>query len=198
MTGLSPRVRGNRNQLCGHSGRDGSIPACAGEPVWAAARSSSASVYPRVCGGTWRRAAQREGLPGLSPRVRGNPTRCGPMPDVSRSIPACAGEPYRVSRTISYLGVYPRVCGGTSPQYVHLIAAAGLSPRVRGNLVGGFLAFARERSIPACAGEPRCTAGVATGCAVYPRVCGGTTGRWYCSMSPEGLSPRVRGNPSPP
>ena len=52
--GLSPRVRGNLlvHQIRLHDA--GSIPACAGEPSYAASRISASSVYPRVCGGTGR------------------------------------------------------------------------------------------------------------------------------------------------
>ena len=71
------------------------------------------------------------------------------------SIPACAGEPYMRHRPRHASKVYPRVCGGTPKAPYHRVNAAGLSPRVRGNqsreLDGGYL----DRSIPACAGEPR-------------------------------------------
>ena len=49
--GLSPRVRGNRRPPFPPPDL-GSIPACAGEPEFAAAQSDNWQVYPRVCGGT--------------------------------------------------------------------------------------------------------------------------------------------------
>ena len=51
-------------------------------------------------------------------------------------------------------------------------------------------------SIPACAGEPDCADADAAFHAVYPRVCGGTIKRLAAVLLVEGLSPRVRGNPS--
>ena len=93
--GLSPRVRGNPV-----SGRragvwQGSIPACAGEPSrWTYARDAY-RVYPRVCGGTSLSRSQGRTEGGLSPRVRGNPPLRGQSPELIRSIPACAGEPWR-------------------------------------------------------------------------------------------------------
>ena len=50
--GLSPRVRGNLplDVVCVRD--DGSIPACAGEPVLATGVQYKGGVYPRVCGGT--------------------------------------------------------------------------------------------------------------------------------------------------
>ena len=52
--GLSPRVRGNLEQLAGHAHVLGSIPACAGEPARSPMRRIASWVYPRVCGGTSR------------------------------------------------------------------------------------------------------------------------------------------------
>ena len=50
--GLSPRVRGNRNEGAEGGENLGSIPACAGEPSSPVFLSLSLWVYPRVCGGT--------------------------------------------------------------------------------------------------------------------------------------------------
>ena len=91
--GLSPRVRGNRSGNADAAVFPGSIPACAGEPQGLPPILHNARVYPRVCGGT---AALRPGCPvqqGLSPRVRGNQVRRWPAGALTRSIPACAGEP---------------------------------------------------------------------------------------------------------
>ena len=54
------------------------------------------------------------------------------------------------------------------------------------------------RSIPACAGEPFGLAGGGERLKVYPRVCGGTSGRSRAFCGFAGLSPRVRGNPATP
>ena len=93
------------------------------------------------------------------------------------------------------IGVYPRVCGGTAISLRSKPVALGLSPRVRGNLRYGDQALAHERSIPACAGEPRAWVTPSKSAAVYPRVCGGTTHSPHYPQSDKGLSPRVRGNP---
>ena len=121
------------------------------------------TVYPRVCGGTVAR--------GLAQCL--SPATCG-----TRSIPACAGEPRRVSSANCRL-------------------ISGLSPRVRGNpsWPGGWRG--KAGSIPACAGEPRAIPAGASwpswgsipACAGEP-IAG--TGRVECR---RGLSPRVRGNP---
>ena len=70
--GLSPRVRGNHNRAYPYRTREGSIPACAGEPCRAGERQHGSLVYPRVCGGTVAVVKVGRASVGLSPRVRGN------------------------------------------------------------------------------------------------------------------------------
>ena len=196
LAGLSPRVRGNQCRPA-HTGQNpGSIPACAGEPHGSPARVRKWRVYPRVCGGTGCFQPGDGGVVGLSPRVRGNPSRSGGTYRSSRSIPACAGEPRTGRRPRANQKVYPRVCGGTRISHIFRYSPHGLSPRVRGNPVLSHIEGIPGRSIPACAGEPPPLPPPPPYTPVYPRVCGGT-----CSAAGEwrplpGLSPRVRGNPS--
>ena len=91
--GLSPRVRGNlvRGRVSAPS--EGSIPACAGEPVTATLTTATNRVYPRVCGGTEVKFRPVDRMMGLSPRVRGNPSSGDGEAVHLGSIPACAGEP---------------------------------------------------------------------------------------------------------
>ena len=135
---------------------------------------SWATVYPRVCGGTYIGYCRVRMASGLSPRVRGNPGSIVKGEKGERSIPACAGEPFRPPAASPRTRVYPRVCGGTGGRLRYLRPATGLSPRVRGN--------------PGPAGAS------GGGCGVYPRVCGGTPRRQPDSTPLKGLSPRVRGN----
>ena len=173
-TGLSPRVRGNLLLIASNGRCHGSIPACAGEPTTSYRLKSSARVYPRVCGGTPVAQMSREAYEGLSPRVRGNQKIALRSAGLTGSIPACAGEPFSGSCHPKSERVYPRVCGGTLTPGTRTLPSLGLSPRVRGNLVGGGVwlwilglsprvrgnhrpqsaSVARWGSIPACAGEP--------------------------------------------
>ena len=152
----------------------GSIPACAGEPLIHRVALGGKLVYPRVCGGTVRNAHFKPLERGLSPRVRGNRGYSLPEHTGSRSIPACAGEPWIARMRRSAAAVYPRVCGGTSCFRKLPPDDPGLSPRVRGNRVAGHGTHARWGSIPACAGEPSSRLPGAGRSTVYPRVCGGT------------------------
>ena len=134
--GLSPRVRGNRRSWSDvrplADSFIGSIPACAGEPV------QLVSTVQRNRRGPWTRTRR------VYPRVCGG-TRCHPtcipasIPyDTLRSIPACAGEPSfstcATGESPAEAEVYPRVCGGTRYRRFNVPPSnPGLSPRVRGN-----------------------------------------------------------------
>jgi hypothetical protein len=177
--GRSPRVRGSRRarrasetargrvdpRVCGGAPmrarpevrRDGSIPACAGEPT----RTLRA------------RASPAHGDSGSIPACAGEPTDAwggvcgGPR---GGSIPACAGEP-RVRRPIPACRATRRSgAKGRSPRVRGSRPAAGdgrarppsrgRSPRVRGSPTPCGPTSTRHGSIPACAGEPRAAARV--------------------------------------
>ena len=193
--GLSPRVRGNPSPFDVLPDGEWSIPACAGEPLYALRPSLASRVYPRVCGGTVAVGLLVGGFLGLSPRVRGNPEGGQARSGGGGSIPACAGEPKRRSGGRSGGRVYPRVCGGTLMLLTKIRRGRGLSPRVRGNPGPRSGPRGPQRSIPACAGEPLESAPGPGKRWVYPRVCGGTLSRSGPPPRLNGLSPRVRGNP---
>ena len=184
-----PQSRGERN------GKRRSIPACAGEAPAASAGRLTIPVYPRVCGGSLPRWADRQYDYGLSPRVRGKrpPIVGGHRPD--GSIPACAGEARRRAGRCWCGRVYPRVCGGSMGLCIFQRRRYGLSPRVRGKHRPESLSRSRVRSIPACAGEAGLGLGSSRPAAVYPRVCGGSGVPGHHLTPCGGLSPRVRGKP---
>ena len=193
-SGLSPRVRGNPRYIPLPAATVRSIPACAGEPVGSHATLARYEVYPRVCGGTLVAFCSSHCVLGLSPRVRGNLTTPKMPSTLIGSIPACAGEPATVAMPISRCKVYPRVCGGTALTAMESGVNAGLSPRVRGNLISLSTWKPPVRSIPACAGEPHRGETWQDTLSVYPRVCGGTCLLPSLLFENRGLSPRVRGN----
>ena len=153
---------------------EGSIPACAGEPIWRDSTRYGHRVYPRVCGGTVSADARLPPRRGLSPRVRGNRQITPQRSTTVGSIPACAGEPGKRCGAARNSKVYPRVCGGTNYSQYTGYESGGLSPRVRGNrpIIPGTATTAG--SIPACAGEPGHRTRATHRPRVYPRVCGGT------------------------
>ena len=193
--GLSPRVRGNQRYAMPGLRLVRPIPACAGEPYDEHTPAASHAAYPRVCGGTSAVRLGRLRPRGLSPRVRGNRPENGSVDERIRPIPACAGEPTEASRLHRANAAYPRVCGGTQWASVDTLEISGLSPRVRGNLNDGRSRSRYSGPIPACAGEPNSISPSALSAAAYPRVCGGTRLSSSVFVIPNGLSPRVRGNP---
>ena len=147
-----------------------------------------------MCGGTGARRVAGGGGDGLSPRVRGNRSSWLAMAVALGPIPACAGEPDLDEYLERLERAYPRVCGGTANPAILISAAAGLSPRVRGNPLPRCHKPRSPGPIPACAGEP--FDGAHEGCVsrAYPRVCGGTQDSRINGLGCSGLSPRVRGN----
>ena len=92
-TGLSPRLRGNHPAAKALLCAERSIPAPAGEPCKRTIEKQADAVYPRACGGTCVGSHRVYLRYGLSPRLRGNPSRIEVSNSVRRSIPAPAGEP---------------------------------------------------------------------------------------------------------
>ena len=91
--GLSPRVRGSRDQLATGARLRGSIPAGAGKPGGSPSPAALWRVYPRGCGEAT--FPMRFGFVrgGLSPRVRGSLGAFEVDRKTLRSIPAGAGKP---------------------------------------------------------------------------------------------------------
>ena len=187
-------MRGNRRCLRPMTACRGSIPAHAGEPHRSPSLAARFRVYPRACGGTQFLIARLEPVQGLSPRMRGNPEHrnAGRLP--LGSIPAHAGEPHRPRIGQRVVRVYPRACGGTKPWIASTSHAAGLSPRMRGNLFRRAGIPQIAGSIPAHAGEPFSFFIFLTPLKVYPRACGGTVSGQLFGIDDQGLSPRMRGN----
>ncbi len=116
---------------------------------------------------------------------------------LSRSIPACAGEPISCPCRTAAWTVYPRVCGGAKTSRIFTRGKTGLSPRVRGSQARAAQNDDMRRSIPACAGEPRRCRVSGGRRRVYPRVCGGANMAPRRGRYRRGLSPRVRGSRVP-
>ena len=193
-TGLSPHVRGNRNEALDIPAATGSIPACTGKPSTVAGRGARGRVYPRMYGET--RAASRAPVrkKGLSPHVRGNHRTTRRRSAISRSIPACTGKPARCRRRRSTRWVYPRMYGETEVMRARRSSWLGLSPHVRGNQDHQRLEAACSRSIPACTGKPSSHRRLPPRLMVYPRMYGETRTAGAGAGAAEGLSPHVRGN----
>ena len=92
---------------------------------------------------------------------------------VRGSIPAWAGETLLSCSAADTMRVYPRVGGGNALRLTRLMPYAGLSPRGRGKPRLASAQNAKDRSIPAWAGETHDRLHEALLAKVYPRVGGG-------------------------
>ena len=194
VPGLSPRMRGNRNDDEVATLIRGTIPAHAGEPWGSTSWAWHRRDYPRACGGTRIREGRNAVEQGLSPRMRGNPRKSRSSARPARTIPAHAGEPILMNQENKSTRDYPRACGGTIPGSPIHSSTLGLSPRMRGNLYRLDDQRQLDGTIPAHAGEPSSARISGISSRDYPRACGGT-GRSASIASPAaGLSPRMRGN----
>ena len=152
--GPSPRVRGIRHRVRVLHGRQGSIPAGAGNPAASARGTPAARVHPRGCGESQIATSRSASNGGPSPRVRGIHRRRVSASSGRRSIPAGAGNPSSWSSPTPCAGVHPRGCGESSWMPVSASSRQGPSPRVRGIRVGAEAGEVCGRSIPAGAGNP--------------------------------------------
>ena len=69
-------------------------------------------VNPRACGGDLTPECKYSAEQGQSPRVRGRLFHYGGNPIILRSIPARAGETWRILLHERLSRVNPRACGG--------------------------------------------------------------------------------------
>ena len=154
LAGPSPRVRGSLEPRSFHDGRVGTIPACAGEPRCCASFARASGDHPRVCGGAPSSNYVVTAVPGPSPRVRGSLDVENPVTGNMGTIPACAGEPKRLSPPGLSTRDHPRVCGGARRSLRATVIETGPSPRVRGSPNAAPTRAPDAGTIPACAGEP--------------------------------------------
>ena len=130
---------------------------------------------------------------GSSPRVRGTCDTIDLPSNVTRFIPACAGNMRRLKSWWVMSTVHPRVCGEHVTCFCASISASGSSPRVRGTYLRPHRRIPRRRFIPACAGNILVDEFIKLMYSVHPRVCGEHRRLTASVCWSTGSSPRVRG-----
>ena len=212
--GSSPRARGTPAFALTHLGPKRFIPARAGNTARWSRAATATSVHPRACGEHVQVLALLNPQPRFIPARAGNtsthtpqrgcatvhPRACGERQPMGCSINESVGSSPRVrgtrpskSRCASQVPVHPRACGEHRPRRSTSASVIGSSPRVRGTLPMHGCRWARDRFIPARAGntspgELRGPAG-----AVHPRACGEHADSGEKKWAMHGSSPRVRG-----
>ena len=193
--GLSPRVRGSHAHVGAGRAVAGSIPAGTGKPLARRSLDSQARVYPRGYGEASPFQIGNCFGHGLSPRVRGSPTRWLSHLLFLRSIPAGTGKPPNATYIPDSVRVYPRGYGEALVGHRHTHPPCGLSPRVRGSQRQRLFHALIIRSIPAGTGKPIPKSVSVLRTTVYPRGYGEALPLNPHNALESGLSPRVRGSP---
>jgi len=192
--GSSPRVRGIRQSffLFGECGRF--IPAGAGNTAPSTVMFTTTRFIPAGAGNTYTRRLKTPYKSGSSPRVRGIPTPANSFKPNVRFIPAGAGNTRRTSsRGAAQSGSSPRVRGirrWRPPPW----RTSTVHPRGCGEY-GEIICEeeARERFIPAGAGNTKRVGRMASSQTVHPRGCGEYKFDGGDNDPAFGSSPRVRG-----
>ena len=191
--GSSPRGRGTLPRSRRHAARVRFIPAWAGNTCAACFIARSHSVHPRVGGEHLLSFLNSFDVIGSSPRGRGTLWLCDPKLLDERFIPAWAGNTRSARRRVLCQSVHPRVGGEHIASRFDFRIQFGSSPRGRGTQSAAFRPMARNRFIPAWAGNTSQLASCGSPRSVHPRV-GGEHVRF--SLNPSfsiGSSPRGRG-----
>ena len=131
--GPSPHARGRPDQVCKHTGGNGTIPACAGETYPDSEGYLTIGDHPRMRGGDYH-------IPNGGNRDIG-------------TIPACAGETLGGSTAGHEHRDHPRMRGGDEARRCEACDTEGPSPHARGRPMAAAAAIVTSVTIPACAGE---------------------------------------------
>ncbi len=154
--GSSPRLRGTEPTPGFDRAGQRFIPALAGNRARAHVAIIAATVHPRACGEQWMTRRRTQAHSGSSPRLRGTVCRSAARRELSRFIPALAGN--RSACRVRWLSVPVHPRAGEQWASCRLLTAGdGSSPRLRGTgsssprLRGTSLSDPTSRFIPALA-----------------------------------------------
>ena len=130
---------------------------------------------------------------GSSPRVRGTRAEIISNGNITRIIPACAGNTGNPWFSVKLSPDHPRVCGEHGKLLQIVVQVPGSSPRVRGTRISATIPQPTQRIIPACAGNTATSQVTSRSSADHPRVCGEHRFPALTLRDAAGSSPRVRG-----
>ena len=170
--GSSPRGRGTRTPRPGAPRAERFIPARAGNATVIGYTKASLSVHPRAGGERDPASPGKLSGYGSSPRGRGTQTHRMRAAGWDRFIPARAGNARRRRARHNRPSVHPRAGGERAPRQRRRRRGAGSSPRGRGTPHDGEVLVARDRFIPARAGNAIHKALLSGRRTVHPRAGG--------------------------
>ena len=193
VPGSSPRMRGKLKHLGDLIDHRWIIPAHAGQTYRYGCGRHRQPDHPRACGANPVRTVPSLWASGSSPRMRGKQRAFIENTLKPRIIPAHAGQTLAYYKPLQLPSDHPRACGANSALRPSNILQSGSSPRMRGKRRCQLSQMARDRIIPAHAGQtcggrrgPACSAD-------HPRACGANIGVDVSDAFGCGSSPRMRG-----
>ena len=196
MSAVHPRLRGELGKrTSGFFPLRRFIPACAGNSLQTILISLVRSVHPRLRGELFPFHSATYVQPGSSPLARGTRPQKGPSVEVSRFIPACAGNSQERYAEYRYKPVHPRLRGELRISTSGRERVSGSSPLARGTQNRCKHAFDDDRFIPACAGNSRAKRHDYFTSAVHPRLRGELKDENIRNTAQFGSSPLARGTP---
>ena len=130
------------------------------------------AVHPRTCGEHSNSTTSFGNFVGSSPHVRGTCSAFNDDTNLSRFIPARAGNIVAMLAEKSTMAVHPRTCGEHEAQLNCPWSFSGSSPHVRGTYLAWHGGKSYHRFIPARAGNMIHTEVSEAFEAVHPRTCG--------------------------
>ena len=169
LRGPSPRARGSLRPAPATRPAPGSIPAGAGKPGGRDAPGRLSRVHPRGRGEAARCRPAAGNRRGPSPRARGSRLLSADRRTARGSIPAGAGKPSYLLRSLVIHGVHPRGRGEATRLSDDRAGVPGPSPRARGSLRVLRGIDSESGSIPAGAGKPMRADGRPWRARVHPR-----------------------------
>ncbi len=173
------------------------IPACAGNARSRGRPGVSDPVHPRMRGERRRVSSPCCAPAGSSPHARGTPHTLVAHLVEQRFIPACAGNAPCGARARHETAVHPRMRGERSCWGFRRSTRSGSSPHARGTLEISLEMTARERFIPACAGNALRLISILRARSVHPRMRGERGCMPRSTICAAGSSPHARGTRSP-
>ena len=175
--GSSPRMRGKRPVHHRVHADLRIIPAHAGQTPCSPRAARRWTDHPRACGANVFLAVDMPAEAGSSPRMRGKPGGWVERRHSRRIIPAHAGQTLAYYKPLQLPSDHPRACGANSALRPSNILQSGSSPRMRGKRRCQLSQMARDRIIPAHAGQTTTVYGRYFGPSDHPRACGANM-RW--------------------
>ena len=169
------------------------IPAHAGQTRCERCRRYGRADHPRACGANTSTEGNADSTYGSSPRMRGKQTLRDGQAIGVRIIPAHAGQTLAYYKPLQLPSDHPRACGANSALRPSNILQSGSSPRMRGKRRCQLSQMARDRIIPAHAGQTSGLTYPMPSVADHPRACGANFRVREVVDAYAGSSPRMRG-----